>query len=130
VPKVGDLVKGKVVSIIKDRNRPDKEKGAIVKISDKDSGFLHISELSDGYVKNVSDLLKIGQDVEVRVIAIDRKRGKTSLSIKRVNEELHRKIQFEAKMKRFLTESGDKLKQLQKNTEAKQGIKRKAPKKK
>lgn len=123
MPKVGDLVKGKVINIL------DK-KGAIIKLSEKESGFLHISEVSEDYVKNVHDYLKVGQEIEVRVISVDRKRGKTSLSIKRVNDELHKKIQFEAKMKRFLTESGEKLKQIQKNTESKQGIKRKMPKKK
>lgn len=122
MPKIGDLIQGKVVKII--------DKGAFIKLSEKETGFLHISEIAEEYVRKVSDHVKVGQVIEVRVIAVDRRRGKIGLSIKRVNDELHKKIQFEAKMKRFLSESGEKLKQIQKNTESKQGVKKRVTKKK
>lgn len=125
MPNTGELVNGKVVKIV--------DKGAFIKLSEKETGFLHISEVSEKYVKNVSDHLEVGQEVQVRVTNVDRRRNKISLSIKRVNEEneeMHKKMQFENKMKRFLRESGEKIKQIQKSTESKQGIKKRVPKKK
>lgn len=122
MPKIGDLVNGKVVRIT--------DKGAFVEFDNRKSGFLHISEISEDYVRNVNDHLKVGQEIQVRIIAIDKRKNRTSLSIKRVNDELHKKIQFESKMKKFLTESGEKLKQIQKSTESKQGVRKKINKKK
>jgi S1 RNA binding domain protein len=114
---------GKVVTLL--------DKGAIVKINEKETGFVHISEVSTEFVKNIRDHLKVGQEVKVRVIKVDRKRGKIALSIKKADSEVYRKIDFENKMKRFLEDSSEKLRDLQRSTESKQGIKpRKSPKKK
>jgi polyribonucleotide nucleotidyltransferase len=61
--KVGRVYTGKVNSI--------KDFGAFVEIAPGKDGLLHISELSDGYVKSVSDVVKIGDVIEVKVIAVD-----------------------------------------------------------
>jgi polyribonucleotide nucleotidyltransferase len=61
--KVGRVYSGKVNSI--------KDFGAFVEIAPGKDGLLHISELSDGYVKSVSDVVKIGDIIEVKVIAVD-----------------------------------------------------------
>src|SRR5262249_6790026 len=61
--KVGAVYEGKVISI--------KEFGACIEISPGRDGLCHISELDVGYVGRVEDVVKIGDKVQVKVIAID-----------------------------------------------------------
>ena len=56
--------------------------GAFVDIGVKHDGLVHISELSENYVKNPSDVVSIGDIVKVKVIKIDKDRQKVSLSMK------------------------------------------------
>ena len=56
--------------------------GAFVDIGVKHDGLVHISELSDSYVKNPSDVVFVGDIVKVRVIGIDLERQKVKLSMK------------------------------------------------
>ena len=72
--KVGDELEGEVVKII--------EVGAIVKISSTTDGLVHISELAPWRVAKVTDLVKEGMKVPVKVVAVDAERGRISLSIK------------------------------------------------
>tara|TARA_Y100000031_G_C8175331_1_gene363809 strand:+ start:98 stop:574 length:477 start_codon:yes stop_codon:yes gene_type:complete len=74
----GDKVKGVVSDVT--------HFGAFVKLETGEKGLIHISEIANSYVKNVSDHLKIGDEVTVKVIAI-KDRGKIDLSIRRLNEE-------------------------------------------
>ncbi len=57
--------------------------GAFVEIFPGCDGLVHVSELAQGFVKNPSDVVKIGQEVKVRLFEIDRQ-GRLNLSIKRV----------------------------------------------
>lgn len=61
--KVGRVYSGKVSSI--------KDFGAFVEIAPGKDGLLHISELSNGFVKSVSDVVKVGDVLDVKVIAVD-----------------------------------------------------------
>ncbi|MDB5308226.1 MAG: pnp, partial [Gemmataceae bacterium] len=61
--KVGAIYEGKVISI--------KEFGAFIEIAPGRDGLCHISELDSGYVGRVDDVVKIGDKVTVKVIAID-----------------------------------------------------------
>jgi len=61
--KVGRVYTGKVCAI--------KDFGAFIEIAPGKDGLCHISELSDGYVKSVHDVCKIGDILEVKVIAVD-----------------------------------------------------------
>jgi polyribonucleotide nucleotidyltransferase len=61
--KVGAVYEGKVTSI--------KDFGAFIEILPGKDGLCHISELSDGYVGRVEDVVKMGDKVRVKVIAID-----------------------------------------------------------
>jgi predicted RNA-binding protein with RPS1 domain len=120
MPNVGDVLNGKVVKILRD--------GAIVKLQTGGTGFLHISEISTAYIKNINDYLQVGKDVKVKVIDkkfIDKKLQKISLSIRKINSDEDKKVRFEGQLTRFLRDSGDKQKQIQKGIESKQGIKRK-----
>ena len=60
---VGSLLEGKVVSVM--------PFGAFVDIGNKQSGLVHISELSSRYVKDINDCVKKGDTVKVKVIKID-----------------------------------------------------------
>ena len=55
--------------------------GALVDIGVGRPGLLHISQLSEGHVKNVSDVLNEGDRVTVWVQEVDRKRGRISLTM-------------------------------------------------
>lgn len=56
--------------------------GAFVDIGIKENGLLHISEMSDRFVENALEELKVGQEVKVRVLGIDLDRRRISLSCK------------------------------------------------
>lgn len=72
-PEVGRVYEGKVVSI--------KDFGAFVNIMPGIDGMVHISQLSDKRVENVTDVLSEGQIVKVKLTGID-ERGRLSLSLK------------------------------------------------
>ena len=56
--------------------------GAFVDIGVHQDGLVHISEMSDRYVKHPLDVVKVGDIVNVKVLSVDEKRGKISLSMK------------------------------------------------
>ena len=56
--------------------------GAFIDIGLKDSGLVHISQLSEDHVNRVKDVLKVGQEVEARVIKVDKVERRIGLSIK------------------------------------------------
>ena len=72
--KEGMILNGTVRNVI--------DFGAFVDIGVKHDGLVHISELSESYVKNPSDIVSIGDVVKVKVIKIDNERQKVSLSMK------------------------------------------------
>ena len=74
VPEIGQVYKGKVKTIV--------QFGAFVEILPNKDGLLHISEIEWRKVQNVEDVLKEGQEVEVKIIDIDPKSGKIKLSRK------------------------------------------------
>ena len=59
--------------------------GAFIDIGVKHDGLVHISQLSDRYVKNPSEIVSVGDIVKVKVIGIDEEKQKVSLSMKEVN---------------------------------------------
>ena len=58
--------------------------GCFVDVGVKHDGLVHISEMSDKYVKNPSDIVSIGDIVKVKVIGIDEERQKVKLSMKNI----------------------------------------------
>jgi polyribonucleotide nucleotidyltransferase len=75
-PEVGKIYEGKVVSI--------KDFGAFINILPGIDGMLHISNLSDKRVDKVEDVLKMGQEVKVKLEAIDDK-GRLSLTMRHID---------------------------------------------
>lgn len=74
---VGAIVEGKITGITKF--------GAFVSLPGGKTGMVHISEIAHAYVSDISEYLSIGQEVKVKVIAID-PAGKINLSIKKTTE--------------------------------------------
>jgi predicted RNA-binding protein with RPS1 domain len=70
-----------VDNIQTDRNS-GKEIGAIVEILTGKTGMVHISEVAPKRIDKVSDELSVGQTVKVKVLSVDRERGRVALSIK------------------------------------------------
>lgn len=75
--KVGQLVKGKVSKIA--------SFGAFIELEDGVDGLVHISQIADERVEKVKDVLQVGQEVEARVVKVDRNERRIGLSIRAVN---------------------------------------------
>ncbi len=60
--------------------------GAFVDVGVHQDGLVHISELSDSFVKDPSDIVSVNQKVKVKVLEVDVERKRISLSIKQLNE--------------------------------------------
>ncbi len=74
--KVGDLVKGTVAKIA--------SFGAFVSLDGDIDGLIHISQLSEDHVEKVKDIIKVGDEIEARVIKVDKVERRIGLSIKAV----------------------------------------------
>lgn len=72
--QVGQVVSGKVVQI--------KEYGAFIELEPGLDGLVHISEVAHKRVTNIADELSIGQEVNAKILEIDKERKRISLSIK------------------------------------------------
>ena len=79
VLKFEDLIEGQVLTGTV-RNVTDF--GAFVDVGVKHDGLVHISEMSNSFVKNPSDIVSVGDIVKVKVIGIDKDRQKVKLSMK------------------------------------------------
>ncbi|SEN83262.1 S1 RNA binding domain protein [Mesobacillus persicus] len=131
--EVGSKLQGKVTGIT--------NFGAFVELPEGSTGLVHISEVADSYVKDINDHLKVGDQVEVKVINVE-KDGKIGLSIKKAVDKPERPARpdskrprnskpndnrnsrpenFESKMAKFLKDSEDRLSSLKRNTESKRG---------
>ncbi|MGC4378608.1 S1 domain-containing RNA-binding protein [Fictibacillus sp. Mic-4] len=133
--EVGSKLQGKVTGIT--------HFGAFVELPGGTTGLVHISEVADNYVKDINEFLKVGDEVEVKVMNIE-KDGKIGLSIKKAKDRpapsprnggsgfnkpkkgSHRgggysAMSFEDKMSKFLKDSEDRLATLKRQTESKRG---------
>lgn len=78
----GTVIKGIVSKIAKF--------GAFIKIKPDIEGLVHVSEISDRRVTNVSDVLEIGQEVKVKVLSVDKANKRIALSIAKAQEDAER----------------------------------------
>lgn len=72
--QIGDIVKGKVQKVV--------PYGAFVRIGDGLNGLIHISELSDKLVKDPEDMVKVGDEVDVKILSISSTERHLGLSLK------------------------------------------------
>lgn len=137
--EVGSKLQGKVTGIT--------HFGAFIELPGGNTGLVHISEVADNYVKDINEFLKVGEEVEVKVIAVE-KDGKIGLSIRKAKErpveeqelpkpqkrpsrspdrpsgprnQARPQVSFEDKMSRFLKDSEERLSSLKRHTESKRG---------
>ncbi len=80
--KAGTVYDGKVVST--------KDFGAFIEIAPGTDGMCHISELANGYVESVNDVVKVGDEVKVKVLLVD-DQGRIKLSIKQADPDWEEK---------------------------------------
>ena len=73
---VGNIYTGKVLKI--------KPFGAIISLPGSPPGLVHISQIASGFIQSVADVLNVGDEVDVLVVASDPASGKISLSMKDV----------------------------------------------
>ena len=129
--KIGSIASGKVQSVM--------PFGAFVSLPDNKSGLVHISEITNEYIENINDYIKVGETVTVKVLDID-KAGKISLSIKKAkvpSEEPKKSttrvrpadidwsgnsdkdLSFEDKLSKFKKDADEKMLALKRSNESK-----------
>ena len=141
--EIGSTVKGTVVKIL--------DYGAIIRLDDGGSGLVHISEIAESYVRDVKDYLSERDEVNVKVLAFNKK-GRYELSIKQRNQSLPAKVEtrelahavaqsrpperrqafqspplrrepasFEERLSRFLKDSDERMHEMRRHIDAKRG---------
>jgi ribosomal protein S1 len=78
--KVGQSIQGEVTRI--------ENFGAFVDIGAERAGLVHVSEMGDEYVKDPNDVVKVGEQISVTVVEVDRKKRQIRLSMKSAAEDL------------------------------------------
>lgn len=76
--ETGKVVSGKVTGI--------QPYGAFVSFNHDQQGLIHISEITDGYVRDIHDYLTVGEEVTVKILFVNEAEGKISLSLKALEE--------------------------------------------
>jgi len=128
--EIGSIMDGKVTGIA--------NFGAFVELPEGAVGLVHISQVSEKYVTNINEQLKVGDVVKVKVLGINNK-GKYDLSIKQASKQTfssslpllteprhrgreprHPPGSFEDKITQFLKQSEEKLLDLKRNIQEKQ----------
>jgi len=79
--EIGEIYEGPVTGIITDKNNGN-EIGAIVELLPGKDGMVHISQVAYQRINKISDVIKIGDKVKVKVMDVDREKNRVSLSIK------------------------------------------------
>lgn len=135
--EVGTKVTGKVTGIT--------NFGAFVELEGGKTGLVHISEVADSYVKDIHDILTVGDEVTVKVMNVGDD-GKIGLSIRRAIDKpesekttttssyssrkpraavkkttFDKPEDFESKMSRFLKDSDERLTTIKRQSESKRG---------
>lgn len=137
--EVGAKLQGKVSGIT--------NFGAFIDLGEGKTGLVHISEISNGFVKDIHDVLTVGDEVTVKVTSVGDD-GKVGLSIRKAqdqpqpekkpfkrefrdnnrpkpsakgNPQNSGKQDFDSLMSSFLKDSDDRLSSIKRNTEGKRG---------
>jgi len=90
--EAGSILTGKVTGI--------QPYGAFVALDDNTQGLVHISEITHGFVKDINDHLKVGDEIQVKVLSIDEAAGKIGLSIRATQEAPEQPVKVKKARKR------------------------------
>lgn len=91
--KLNQLVTGTVTKIA--------AYGAFLTFPNEQTGLIHISEISDKFVRNIESFLAVGQHIKVKIIDIDASNNYLRLSLKQVSPDEQSGVVSEGKKKRF-----------------------------
>ncbi len=83
--KKGKIVEGTVTGI--------ESYGIFISLQEYYTGLIHISEISHGFVRNVTDFVNIGDTINVEILDIDEEQGHLKLSIKNIDYKKKQNIQ-------------------------------------
>lgn len=118
---MGSIVEGRVTGIT--------AYGAFVTLENNAKGLIHISEVSDEYVRDIKDYLNLDDKVRVKVISYNAENGRYELSLRQANPNASATRgkhspgvsdpRFEEKLSKFLKASQEKLLDVKRNLEAK-----------
>ncbi|MFO8059567.1 MAG: S1 RNA-binding domain-containing protein [Bacillota bacterium] len=123
--KVGNVVEGTVTGIT--------NFGAFVELPNGKTGLVHISEIADAYVHDVSDYVRNNDQVKVKVLSISDNGDKIGLSLRQANPGPPEFIgprgggggtsrgSFEDKMQKFMKESDEKINEFRRNRNNRRG---------
>jgi S1 RNA binding domain protein len=119
-PEIGEIADCKVEQVM--------PYGAFVRLSNGKRGMIHISELSHKFVKQVTDVLQVDQEIKAKVIKIDEK-GRIDLSLKQLqsksardrdnrgsSQPVNKEENFEKKLSDFMKQSETKITDLNNRT--------------
>lgn len=130
---IGDIFEGKITTILK--------YGCFVSFNENNSGMVHISEVSSDFISDINEIYKLGDTVMVKIIKID-ENNRINLSIKRAmprkerpqKQDFHytpkkkpqnqEDLNFEDKLKMFMTNSQERLTDVKHSNEKKTGGRR------
>ena len=82
---VGNIVKGEVTGL--------EPYGIFIKIDENYNGLIHISEITNNFVKNINDFVEIGEEIYAEIIDVDKENKNLRLSIKGLNYKVNNKNQ-------------------------------------
>ena len=92
--KIGDIVRCTITGF--------KDYGIFVKVDEEYDGLIHISEISESFVRNVNDYGDIGEEIYATILAIDEENHHLKLSIKNTNYKVDGKSMEERDSNGFL----------------------------
>ena len=79
----GNIIKGQVTGI--------ENYGIFVSLDEFYTGLIHISEISDGFVKNINDYVNVGETIRAKVVDVDEDNYHLKLSIKNINYKIKKR---------------------------------------
>lgn len=91
--KSGDIVEGQITGVTK--------YGVFVSLEDNYVGLIHISEVSNKYVSDLTKLFTIGSVIKVKVLEIDEDKLQVKLSIKKIQSSIKKRKSIQEKGKGF-----------------------------
>src|SRR5690625_1517298 len=96
--KIGQIIEGVITGV--------KPYGAFVKVDEQTTGLIHISEISDDFVRDINFFVKQGEKIISKVIDVDKENHQLRLSLKALNYS-HRKERLKKVQKRSLLPDND-----------------------
>jgi S1 RNA binding domain protein len=116
--KIGDIIEAEVFKVT--------SFGAFAKLPNGRRALIHISQLSDNFVKDINQHIKLGDKIKARILNIEG--GKIDLTLKKPKEDIasypkgkeFKPSSFEDKLDSFLSTSEERLEDLKQNIESKQ----------